>query len=280
MCENLPKKIVCFTVFFLLLVLHQHARAQIVNIEEERVNRDSSNYFTGKVGIDFALYNQNAGESNPNNFLQLTFNGDAAYFSQQHSFMLLNYVNYLLVNYTSSTLRNTVASDGYSHFRTNLFRQRKLSYELFAQVQANKARGLELRTLSGGYVRLEILRKNKNVDVFFGTGLMHEHEEWEMPGDENEENRVSDLLKSTNYVSAKAKINENIETNAIVYYQTGYAEVIEKFRNRVSGEVSFNIKLYKTLTLKTGFNCTFEDEPIVPVTKFVYSITNGIAIQF
>ncbi|MCC9137352.1 hypothetical protein ACFSKU_08165 [Pontibacter silvestris] len=279
MAENTRLKLIFCTLLLSLFSFLQKANAQIVNIEEERVKRDSSNYLTGKIGLDFSMYNQNAGENNPNNYLQLTFDGDIAYFSKQHSYLLLNYVNYLLVNYTSSSQRNAVASTGYSHLRTNLFRKRKLSYELFAQVQADKARGLELRTLGGAYLRLEILRNKENVDVFFGTGLMHEHEEWEMP-EEEDIIRTSDLLKSTNYVSAKAKLNENVETNAIVYYQTGYAESIDKFRNRVSGDISLSVKVYKSLTLKTGFTCVYEDEPIVPVTRFVYSITNGVAVQF
>src|SRR5688572_25900915 len=82
--------------------------AQILNIERVRLERDSSNYITGKAGFNFSMFNRNTGKDNPNNFLQLTFNSDVAYISEKHSYLLLNYYNYLLVNYDNKELRNTV----------------------------------------------------------------------------------------------------------------------------------------------------------------------------
>ncbi|GAB3195648.1 hypothetical protein ABID22_001557 [Pontibacter aydingkolensis] len=265
-----------FILFFILA--GQHTSAQILNIERARISQDTANYLTGKAGINFSMFNRNAGKNNPNNYLQLTFTGDLAYISGKHSYLLLNYYNYLLVNYDSPEQRNTVASTGYSHLRANLFRKRKLSYELFAQAQADKARGLELRTLLGGGVRLAILR-DKDLSLYFGTGLMHEHEEWENP-EMDQMLVVSDLLKSTNYFSAKAKLSETISTDGIVYYQTGYDKRIDDFRNRISGDVSLNFKVNSKFSFRTNFNCVYEDEPIVPVTRFVYSISNGIQVNF
>ncbi|WP_299821828.1 DUF481 domain-containing protein [uncultured Pontibacter sp.] len=258
--------------------LTPEANAQILNIERARVNRDTANYLTGRLGVDFSMFNRNAGKNNPNNYLQLTFTGDLAYISTNHSYLLLNYYNYLLVNYDSRELRNTVASTGYSHLRTNLFRKRKLSYELFAQAQTDQARGLELRTLLGGGIRVAVLRSN-DVNLYFGTGLMHEHEAWKNP-ELDQVLEVSDLLKSTNYFSAKVKLSEQISTDAIAYYQVGHDDTIDKFRNRISGDVTFNFKLNSKFSFRTNFNCVYEDEPIVPVTKFVYAISNGVQVNF
>ncbi|WP_299760559.1 DUF481 domain-containing protein [uncultured Pontibacter sp.] len=254
------------------------AQGQILNIERARVERDSADYFTGKGGLSFSMFNRNAGKNNPNNYLQLTFNGDIAYVSKQHSYLLLNYYNYLLVNYDSEELRNTVASTGYSHFRVNFLRNNKLSYELFTQVQADKARGLEFRTLAGGGFRYLLLKSN-NSSIYLGTGFMHEHEEWEN-AELEQKLIVSDLIKSTNYVSGKVKLNEQVNTEGIVYYQVGYDDKINSFRNRVSGDVTLQVKLTTKFSFRTNFSCTFEDEPIVPVTKFVYAISNGIQVQF
>ena len=262
----------------MLLLAGQESCAQILNIERARISRDTSNYFTGKAGLNFSMFNRNAGKNNPNNYLQLTFNGDLAYISGKHSYLLLNYYNYLLVNYDSREQRNTVASTGYSHLRANFLRARKLSYELFAQAQADKARGLEFRSLLGGGVRLALLR-GQDVTLYFGTGLMHEHEEWENP-EQDQRLVVSDLLKATNYFSAKAKLSEHVSTDGIVYYQVGYDDKIDDFRNRVSGDVSLNFKVNSKFSFRTNFNCVFEDEPIVPVTRFVYAISNGITFNF
>ncbi|MDO6391966.1 DUF481 domain-containing protein [Pontibacter sp. BT731] len=224
------------------------------------------------------MFNRNAGRNNPNNFLQLTFNGDLAYISKQHTYLFLNYYNYLLVNYDSRELRNTVASNGYSHFRVNLMSRRKVSYELFTQYQGDMARGLERRILTGGGVRWLLYRTN-NTSWFAGTGLMHEHERWKDPEQEGV-TRVSDLLKSSNYISLRSKLSEHVETNNIAYYQTGYDPDISRFRNRISGDLGVTVKLIGRVSMRTNFNFTYEDRPIVPVTRFIYSITNGLQVDF
>ncbi|MFD2999167.1 DUF481 domain-containing protein [Pontibacter toksunensis] len=275
MSLSLPK---ASLFLFLSFMLCGQAKAQILNIEPLRVERDTANYFTGKAGLNFSMFNRNAGKNNPNNYLQLTFDGNVAFISAKHSYLLLNYYNYLLVNYDSRAERNTVASTGYSHFRTNFHFKQPLSYELFGQVQADKARGLEFRSLAGGGIRYRLLQ-TKNATIYVGTGVMHEHEEWENTG-EATNIVVSNLLKSTNYVSLKAKLNDNVSTEGILYYQVGYANVIEKFRNRVSGDITLVVKLTNRFNLRTNFNCTYEDEPVVPITNFVYSISNGVQVQF
>lgn len=265
-------------VFLLTLLMSGTVKAQILNIERSRVERDTANFLTGKAGLNFSMFNRNAGRNNPNNFLQLTFTGDLAYISKQHSYLLLNYYNYLLVNYDSRELRNTIASNGYSHFRVNLMRQRKLSYELFTQYQTDLARGLELRLLTGGGLRLAVHR-GEGATVYAGFGLMHEHESWKDP-ERAGVVEVSNLPKSTNYLSLRAKISEQVETNNIAYYQTGYDPEISRLRNRISGEFGINVKLRTRLSMRTNFNFTYEDRPIVPVTRFIYSITNGLQLEF
>ncbi|WP_299699913.1 DUF481 domain-containing protein [uncultured Pontibacter sp.] len=254
------------------------ASAQILNIERSRVERDTANYLAGKAGLNFSMFNRNAGRNNPNNFLQLTFTGDLAYISGQHSYLLLNYYNYLLVNYDSRELRNTVASNGYSHFRVNLMRKRRLSYELFAQYQADLARGLDRRVLTGAGLRFALYQSDKTT-WFVGTGLMHEHETWQDPEQEGV-TRVANLPKSTNYISLRSKLSEHVETNNIAYYQTGYDPSISRLRNRISGDLGLNVRLVSRVSMRTNFTFTFEDRPIVPVTRFIYTITNGLQVDF
>ncbi|WP_051360132.1 DUF481 domain-containing protein [Adhaeribacter aquaticus] len=273
----------CFPLFILLsavFLFSNPAKAQIVNIEQGRLGRDTSNYFVGKVGLDFSMFNQNAGRNQPNNYLQFLFNSNVTYNSKKHTYILLNYFNYLLVNYDTKEQRNTVAQQGYSHFRVNFYEARRLSYELFTQAQADRARGLRYRSLLGSYLRFRLFpEEDKKLSVYLGTGVMREHEEWRNPERDNAI-EVSNLIKSTSYASAKLKINQNVESAAITYYQVGYSSLIDRFRNRVSGNFGLNFKVNKLLSFKTSFNYTYEDAPIVPVTKFVYSLTNGFIVQF
>lgn len=254
------------------------SNAQILNIERARVERDTSDYWTGRGSINFSMYNRNAGRNNPNNYLSLTGTADVAYISKRHGYMLFNSINYVLINYDNREQRNTVANNGFSHIRVNLFRRRKLSYELFTQYQYDDARGLNVRTLNGGGLRYTLLRSD-DVSLYLGSGLMWEHEEWKDPEQEGVL-RLSDLAKSTNYVSTRARISSGVDLNSIVYFQTGYDRSISTFRHRVSGDITIGAKLNKYLTLRTGFNCTYESIPIVPVTKFIYSMTNGVQMAF
>ena len=116
------------SLILLFTITQTTTLAQIVNIEEGRMDRDSSNHFAGKVGLDFSIYNQNAGKNQPNNYLQFTFNSHSTYQSKKHTYLLINYLNYLLVNYNTKTQRNTVAQQAYSHFRINFLQARGLSY--------------------------------------------------------------------------------------------------------------------------------------------------------
>ncbi|MGV3639039.1 MAG: DUF481 domain-containing protein [Adhaeribacter sp.] len=265
---------------FLCLGLGNSSQAQIVNIEQGRLGRDTSNHVAGHIGLDFSLFNQNAGKNQPNNYLRLALNGDLVYHSPLHTYFFLNYLNYLLVNYTDDTQRKTVAQQGYSHLRANFYQARRLSYEVFVQGQADKPRGLEWRSLAGAYLRFRLKEdQGQDIHVFMGLGAMHEHEEWENPALE-QKLEVANHVKAASYLSARYKINPNVQARATAYYQTGYSRAIGAWRNRVSGDISLGVKLNKVLAFNTSFNCTYEDRPLVPVTRFVYALSNGIQVSF
>lgn len=267
-------------ISLLSLGLVAGSRAQIVNIEQGRTGRDTSNHVAGHIGLDFSLFNQNAGRNQPNNYLRLALNGDLVYHAPLHTYFFLNYLNYLLVNYTDETQRRTVAHQGYSHLRANFYQARRLSYEVFLQGQADKARGLEWRSLAGAYLRFRVKEEqDQDIHVFVGLGAMQEHEEWENPELE-QKLEVANQVKAASYLSARYKINPNVQAKATTYYQTGYSRKIAAFRNRISGDISLAVKLNKVLAFKTSFNCTYEDRPLVPVTRFVYAVSNGILVSF
>ncbi len=265
-------------LLLLLFMTAGTAEAQILNIERVRVSRDTTDYWTGRGSLDFSMFNRNAGKNNPNNYLSLTGKADVAYISKQHAYMLFNNLNYVLINYASGEERNTVANNGFSHLRVNLFHRRRLSYEIYSQYQYDDARGLNTRLLNGGGLRIALLRSD-DVSLYLGSSLMWEHESWRDP-EEAGLVHLSDLAKSSNYISTRARISESVSINSIFYFQTGYDPLVSSFRHRVSGDIAVTAKITKVLSLRTGFNCTYENQPIVPVTKFIYSITNGIELAF
>ena len=269
---NAKMAVKLFVVFVAHLLLFNNAAAQILNVEKSRIKEDSSNYFLGNIGFSLSLYNRDAGEDDPNSFIGLSGNGDFAYVAKKHSYLLINYINYTAIQ------DDPLVQTGYTHFRTNFYRKATFSNEVFTQYQYDLARGLDSRWLAGTGFRIKLV-KSKNTDLIFGPGVMYEYEKWQSPI-EGDPYRVAKLYKSTNYLSIRRKINDHIEFNAISYYQTGYDNSIDNFRHRVSGDVNLTISVTDKLSLLTTFNCTFENRPIVPVTKFIYSITNGLAYSF
>ena len=246
--------------------------AQILNVEKSRIKEDSANYFIGKIGLSFTLHNRDEDETGTNIFIGLIANTNTAYLSAKNSYILINYINY-------TALGDQEASHtGYTHFRTNFSRQKKISTEAFTQYQYDLGRGLRARWLIGAGLRVKLI-ENENTTFIFGPGLMYEFEDWVSPT-ESKESRQVDLIKSSNYLSLNRKLNDQINLNTIAYYQTGYDDHIESFRHRVSGEVNISISITEKLSLATAFNCTFENKPIVPVNKFIYTVTNGLTYNF
>ncbi len=261
-----------FLMASMVCAFSYHCGAQILNVEKSRIKEDSSNYFLGNVGLNFTLHNRDADEDNPNNFIGLSGNANVAYMAEKHSYILINFINYTVVK------DDPIVQTGYSHFRINLFRRARISNEVFTQYQYDLERGLNSRWLIGTGFRINLV-KSENTDVVFGPGVMYEYEKWESPVEEMPI-REAELYKSTNYVSIRQNINKHIAFNAISYYQTGYDKDIGNFRHRISGDFNLSVSITNKLSMATTFTCTFENRPIVPVKKFIYTVTNGLAYSF
>ena len=88
------------------------------------------------------------------------------------------------------------------------------------------------------------------------------------------------LWKSSNYLTTYVSLNPNVSFNAITYFQTGYDTRIDAFRHRVSLDANLLVKVTSRLAFRTTAGFTYENRPIVPIAKLVYSVTNGIQVSF
>lgn len=77
-----------------------------------------------------------------------------------------------------------------------------------------------------------------------------------------------------------ATIKEYLRIDGIAYYQAGYDSDINGFRHRLNFTVAFNVKLTGKLNLRTSFDCQYENRPVIPITKFIYSLSNGLTYSF
>ncbi len=261
-------KIIVFILF--LLCVTPIANGQILNIDKKKIDpkKDSSNYFVADLNASIRAFNRSAGVDDPVNLFGYNFGGDVGYIAKEHSLMLMNQYDYLQIN------DGVFLNAGYSHLRTILKRKNTVSYEGFAQYQYDNFRGLHPRLLGGGGLRITALDK-KRFALRFGLGFMYEYEQWEHPYED--ETVYMNLVKNSSYLIARWSINDYVSLNGICFFQTGYDSEIDAFRNRISADVNLNVHLTERLRYVGTFNANYEDRPILPITGFIYSLTNGIS---
>jgi len=137
---------------------------------------------------------------------------------------------------------------------------------------------MDNRFLFGAGLRWKLKNDTKS-GVFVGTELMFEHERWDNPegGDSFIE---KDLPKFSSYLSMRISPSNHSNLRAVVYYQTGYDPDPGVMRNRFSYDLQVEISVISKLIFTIKFAGAYEDNPIYPINKFIYSIENGIVWAF
>lgn len=262
-----------YFLFLFFLSFATPLSAQILNVDKKKLdpNEDSANYFVADFSASVQAFNRSAGVDDPVNLFGYNFGGDVGFIGKTYSLMIINKYDYLQIN------DGIFLNAGYSHFRSVFKRKNRLSYEGFAQYQYDNFRGLHPRLLGGAGFRLSLI-DNEKFALRLGVGAMYEYEEWDEPY--LDERVHMNLVKTTNYAIVRWNINEHVSFNSICYFQTGYDHNIDAFRNRVSGEINLNVGLTERLRYTGTFTANYEDKPIVPITGFIYSLTNGVSYSF
>lgn len=256
----------------LLVQLCIQLRAQILNVEKSRIQPDSARYWIANIGLASELWNRSALQSAPLHYLSASANLDIARVGKQHMYFLLNQYNYLKIN------KNEFFNFGYTHARLNLYWTRRSSYELYAQWQIDRGRGLQARTLVGGGLRIRLLDKAQH-QFFAGCGLMLESEHWQIQGSDTAYLAHPLLCKTASYLRWRGQLTQQLNGNLVVYFQTGYDPLITSFRHRISSELYLNMPITSHLRLTTSLTAAYESHPQIPITPFVYRCMQGLRWQ-
>jgi hypothetical protein len=262
-----------FRITILLLFLVPFCtKAQIANIEKFRLDKDTAKIWMGNAGLGYSSKKQ----QNIVNDFSASLN--LVYLSKKHSYMTINYMDLQQVD------KYTFISEGYTHWRLNLWRKHFVSYEPFIQFQYDKGRGLESRNLYGLSFRFNLLHRNKEqkkLDLTVSTGVMYEEEYWK--GDvliyqmEEDTSRAhTQFIKSTNNFYMRATLHEKITLFTSIYYQARF----EKFNYpRIVSDIQFQFKVTKKFALSTGFVSTYDALPIVTRNIFTYKLSGSFVFQ-
>ncbi len=254
------KKIFC-TICFLFLI-QTNLFSQILNIEKQRqaIKNTDSTFWRGNFVLGFNITRQQ------NTVLQLNNDDYLLLSTPKHAYIWIGHINLI------KSEGENVISEGYFHHRINFLKNRKLSYEAFAQYQYNETRGLRNRGLFGATPRLT-LKASEKLNFAIGVGAMYEWEEWKL----KENYALTRLIKSTNYVNVHAKFNENVELILITYYQARFDRFVHP---RIIGDANMRIKLSKHISFNFHFVPYYDAEPVIPIFKWNYELTSGIGVQF
>lgn len=257
--------------FFAVCLSNQSAFGQILNIERLRMEKDTTRNFQFKTTFGLNIYNRSAGAEDPVNLYGYNLDLNAIYYPRQHAFIFVSNFDYLRIN------DDDFLNFGFVHGRVNFLREKKVNYEVYGQYSFDNFRGLDPRLLVGGSIRIDLLRSDR-MTFTLGVGGLQEWESWQHPYQE----RTVDvsLVKSSNYFSLRATLNEYVDVNLINYYQVGYDRSISDFRQRINSSTIINTKITDRFSLSNSFDISYENRPIVPITNTIFAFRTGLSLNF
>lgn len=256
----------------ILLLSANTGHAQILNIEKARLDSlDKEKAYRISFETKLNFYNRSASAEDQAKFTSLINELNAIFAPGNHAYIVLGKLSYTENNAVS------ILNNGYVHMRTNFNYRNKWSYEAFGQIQYDSFRGLSDRYLLGAAIRWRAYKGDK-LTLGIGSGPMYEKEIWRNPTEEGYAN--VNFAKLSSYLIVRWDIAEHVHFNTIFYYQVGYDESIDAARNRLSFNGNFNFKISKFLTFTTSIDMMYEDKPIIPITKFIYGVENGLTLTF
>ena len=226
------------TLSLLALWSSASSLAQVVNIEQARVNADSTgwqanldlSYFRQEFDDDLTTLTGRFSAQKKDSKVYLLFLADAGYsYSQEDVF-----TNYKL-----------------AHVRASVKVATKARWEGFVQIQDNRPLGIQFRSLVGTGPRLRLLVKD-NGRLYGGTTAMLENE-WATSG-------VKDqwVLRSSNYLNFNWSKDNKFGLASTLYYQPRFSNLIDY---RVSGQHSLIYAFTKKLNGKLEFTHYFDSQP-------------------
>jgi putative salt-induced outer membrane protein YdiY len=247
--------IICF---FLFTVIHKTSFGQIVNIESQRIQSDTTGWF-GNIGTGF-LFEKNAIE-----VININSNAHVEYKSPKSLYLLL--VNYSLLEGSGQTLNNNL----FYHLRYNYKINKWMRWEVFTQLQQNSVTGIKLRLLAGSGPRFKLVR-TKHVALYAATAGMYEYEK-----EQTDPTIYHRDLRSSSYLSFTYNPSKHVELMSTVFYQPLFGNFSDY---RILNEINLKLTIVKHFSFTASWSYLYDSRPATGIPKLNYSISNGITYDF
>lgn len=250
-----------FALVFCWLVLGFSAQAQ-VNIEKLR-DEPPTGELAGDFGLAFSAQSGNV------DITQLTGNLRMDYVSNTSK-------TFLIVRGVYGWLSGEpFSNEGLAHLRY-VYRARGWVHpEAYGQIDYDKARELDFRSLGGVGLRFNFVDR-ESLKLSWGTGYMYEYERFNLEPQSLHSDRETSHRWS-NYLSLRVPLSEK---SAVVW--TAYVQPrIDDFKNlKTLSEGGVETKLTDLLTLTVAARLRYDSAPPDGVVKRDTFLLTGIGIQF
>jgi putative salt-induced outer membrane protein YdiY len=242
---------------FVLCMLIFNAKAQVVNIENRRME-DKRQGWTAQGELSYTYI------QNQNNFSNLNARTNVAYAKDLHKVMFIN--DFSFIQSSAGDFENR----GYQHVRYNYQKTERLTYEAYAQVQFNQQMRLYPRYIAGVGPRYKLVGED-SIKVFIGGSLFAEHEELRNPTEVNSNERLNFYLSVTFF-----KI-PGVAIDFLAMYQP---RLIHPSDRRIQTEVRLDFPISSHLQFRVSANIFNDSRPPAGVVQTFTNVRNGLLFNF
>ena len=249
-----------------LLALCTSVKAQ-VNIETKR-RLDSKSGWYSDIGLSLKYQSGNTD--------LLKFET-----SLRSDYLVGKYHTFGILTFQQEKQGGKVFTDkGFAHLRGARSITEQLGVEIFLQKQYNESILLQDRNLAGGGIRVLALKQRTDtkdstgMNLYLGIGGMWENE---TINDKEHGEVDTNIIRSTNYISATWRINKRFTVIVTGYYQP-YLQRFSDFR--VLSESRFEFRVTERVSFNIRLNLRYDSEPPTGVEAHDLEIVNGLSYKF
>lgn len=244
------------SLFFLFLFSNVYT--QIVNIEDKRRLSSDSIAWAEQLELGLNLTHNKTDIFSINGKAQIEF----AYFNK----LFISITNF---NFVKANNKNFI-NEGFQHLRYNSKLSKKVTYELFGQVQYNERTNIAIRVLGGTGLRFLFLDKGKDKG-YFGSSYMFEFEE------ESEETLKHNNHRLNTYLSFSWHPQSNIKIASTSYYQPLFNKIKDY---RLSSQTAIIFNFSKRLDFKSTFTIVYDSRAAIGAPTTIYRFINSFSYRF
>jgi putative salt-induced outer membrane protein YdiY len=249
-----------------LILLFSLTSITIAQVNTEAIRNSSiKNGFRSKIDLLFGL---NAGNSE-------YISGEA---NLRMDYIGVNYRTFIAgqIAYKEGN-EEVISNKGFLHGRFIYELSELFEPELFLQKEYNEFVLIADRNLAGGGIRWSIFDNDfvadssREFDLFLGVGAMYEMEEINQ-----NPTAVTEILRSTNYLTLLWKPSENFLLNSVTYFQVDVNRLAD---HRVLNDTNLNFKITESVKFVFSLSYRYDSEPPGSIKPYDLELKNGITFE-